>query len=89
MGDNKIFDKQTLVQEIKDFIFMGCDIVPRFEYAFHEIVGKLDYNELDKVWYDLRQDSPFYKTDAFWKVLRLTGIICEAELVRLEARYEI
>ena len=85
---DEYYYREQMISSIKDTIFMGCDIVPRFEYAFHEIVGKLDYNELDKVWYDLRQNSPFYKTDAFWKVLRLSGIICEAELARLDGRYE-
>lgn len=80
--------REQMITTIKDNIFMGCEIVPHFESAFHEIVDKLSCVELDMVLHDLRCDSPFYKIEAFWKLLRVSSIVSAVELARLEGRYE-
>ena len=77
-----------IVSCIKSNIFMECEIVPHFESAFYEIVDELNCKELDMVLHDIRQDSPLYKIDAFWKLLKLSSIICAVELARLEGKYE-
>ena len=80
--------REQMVCWIKDIVFLGCEIVSHFESAFHGIVDKLDCEDLNKVLHDLRQDSPFYKTEAFWKLLKLSNIVCTVELARLEGRYD-
>lgn len=89
MKDNKVFDREQIVSYIRDCVFVGCEIVPHFESTFHEIVDKLDNEDLSKVLYDIRQDSPLYKTEAFWKLLKLSNIVCTVELGRLEGRYDL